>query len=141
MQRYTGFWRKNIGLKIMTDKPKTEEKRGLRPKSKGDLAGRLSDGIKNTPASTQWMRPGYVFDRWRKSDVKAEQNHIAVLEYVFFALGADQAFFLGGSHRTAGFQIVESYNLRPDKAFFKIRMDFARSLRRFGAFFDRPDRK
>ncbi len=40
MQRYTGFWRKNIGLKIMTDKPKTEEKRGLRPKSKGDLAGR-----------------------------------------------------------------------------------------------------
>ena len=98
MQRYTGFWRKNIGLKIMTDKPKTEEKRGLRPKSKGDLAGRLSDGIKNTPASTQWMRPGYVFDRWRKSDVKAEQNHIAVLAYVFFALGADQAFFLGGSH-------------------------------------------
>ena len=69
-----------------------------------------------------------------KSDVKAEQNHIAVLEYVFFALGADQAFFLGGSHRTAGFQIVESYNLRPDKAFFKIRMDFACGLRRFGAF-------
>lgn len=46
MQRYTGFWRKNIGLKIMTDKPKTEEKRGLRPKSKGDLAGRPADGIK-----------------------------------------------------------------------------------------------
>lgn len=45
MQRYTGFWRKNIGLKIMTDKPKTEEKRGLRPKSKGDL-GRPADGIK-----------------------------------------------------------------------------------------------
>jgi len=30
----------------MTDKPKTEEKRGLRPKSKGDLAGRPADGIK-----------------------------------------------------------------------------------------------
>ena len=89
MQRYTGFWRKNIGLKIMTDKPKTEEKRGLRPKSKGDLAGRLSDVIKNTPASTQWMRPGYVFDRWRKSDVKAEQNHIAVLHDIFLAFGAD----------------------------------------------------
>ena len=82
----------------MTDKPKTKEKRGLRPKSKGNLAGRLADGIKNTPASTQWMRPGYVFDRWRKSDIKAEQNHIAVLEYVFLALGTHKTLFLSRSH-------------------------------------------
>ena len=41
-----------------------------------------------------------------------------------------------------GLAVVSSLDVykrqRPDKAFFKIRMDFACGLRRFGAFFDRP---
>lgn len=61
MQRYTGFWRKNIGLKIMTDKPKTEEKRGLRPKSKGDLAGRLVGRDKKHPGQHPVDAAGVCF--------------------------------------------------------------------------------
>lgn len=38
----------------------------------------------------------------RLSDVKTEQNNVAVLHNIFLALAADKALFFGGRHRAAG---------------------------------------
>ena len=120
MRRYTGFWRKNIGLKIMAGKPKTEKSTAFDQNRKGIWPKTGRRDQKQPPANIQRMQPGVVFDRWHKSDVKAEQNHISVLEHIILTFGADEPLFLGGGHRTAGLQIIEGHHLRTDKPFLKI---------------------
>ena len=72
------------------------------------------------------------------SDIEAEQNHIPVPHYIILALQAEQALLAGGGHGAAGLQIREGDHLRPDEAPLKIRVDFSRSLGRFGALGDGP---
>lgn len=64
----------------------------------------------------------------RPSDVKPEQDHIAVPHNVFFSFGADQALFLGHGHRSAGDQIVVGDDLGADKAPLEIGVNFPRRL-------------
>ena len=70
--------------------------------------------------------------------IKTEQNHISVLHDVFLALRTHKSLFFCGIHASAGHKIVIVYNLCPDKAAFKIAVDFSGSLRCLGAYFNGP---
>ena len=73
-----------------------------------------------------------------RSDVEAEERHVAVVHDIVLALGADEAFLLGDGHAAAGFQVVERDDLSADKAALEVRVDLAGGLRRLRAARDRP---
>ena len=56
----------------------------------------------------------------RISDIKAEENDIAVVHDIFLALAADKTFFLCGGQRTAGDEIVEAYDLGAYESALKV---------------------
>ena len=73
-----------------------------------------------------------------RSDVEAEERHVAVVHDIVLALGADEAFLLGDGHAAAGFQVVERDDLSADEAALEVRVDLAGGLRRLRAARDRP---
>ena len=66
--------------------------------------------------------------------VEAEEYHIAVLHYIFFAFGTNQPLFFGCVHAAAGHEIIVIYHFGTDKASLKIAVDLARSLRCFRSY-------
>ena len=73
-----------------------------------------------------------------RSDVEAEECHVAVVHDIVLALGADEALLLSGGHAAAGFQVVERDDLGADEAALKVRVDLTGGLRRLRAACDRP---
>ncbi len=67
-------------------------------------------------------------------------QHVAVLHYIFLALQAHLAGFLGAGFAIAGDIIIVTNGLGADKAFFEIGVDNARRLWRFGAARHGPSR-
>ena len=65
--------------------------------------------------------------------VEAEENNVAVLHHILFAFGADQTLFLGSSDGTVGNQVLKGDDLCTDEAALKVAVNFAGSLRCFGA--------
>ena len=71
-------------------------------------------------------------------NIKPEQHNIAVLDYIFFAFRADEAFFLGGIVAAAIQKILIVDNFGTDEAPLEIGVDFSGSLGRFRAHTDCP---
>lgn len=66
--------------------------------------------------------------------VEAEIDHVAVLDHIVLALGAQQALFLGRSHAAAaGHHLVEIDSLSPNEAPLNIGVDLACGLGSLGA--------
>lgn len=61
MQRYTGFWRKNIGLKIMTDKAKNRRKARSAAKIKRGFGGQAVGRDKKHPGQHPVDAAGVCF--------------------------------------------------------------------------------
>ena len=74
----------------------------------------------------------------QKSDVETEQRNVAILHDVVFAFAANQTLLLACGHGAQLLQRFKGHDLRTDKALFKVGVDLAGSLRRFGTFLDRP---
>ena len=90
-----------------------------------------------SPHSEVFLSGGFVIYR-DVLYVEAEQDDIAILHHIFFAFAADKAFFFGGRHRATGHQVVKGNYFRTDKSTLKIGVDLTGSLRRLGAFGNRP---
>ena len=89
-----------------------------KPRKKQDRRGRSCNG------------------RQRSLHVEAEVDHVAVLDHILLALGAQQAFFLGGGHAAAaGHHLVEVDGLGPDEAALDVGVDLAGGLGSLGALF------
>jgi len=73
-----------------------------------------------------------------KLNVEPEQRHVAVLHDVILAFAAYEPLFLARGDGAEFDERFERDDLRANEPFFKIRMDLARGLRRFGAARDRP---
>ena len=73
-----------------------------------------------------------------RSDVEAEERHVAVVHDIVLALRADEALLLSGGHAAAGFQVVERNDLGADEAALEVRVDLTSGLRRLRAACDRP---
>ena len=63
--------------------------------------------------------------------VEEEVHDIAVLDHVVLSLDSHLSGFADSALASEGHVVVILYNLRTDKAFLKIRMDYAGTLRSF----------
>ena len=70
--------------------------------------------------------------------VKAEVDHVAVLDDVLLALAAQQSLFLCRRDAAAADHVVEIDRFGADEAALDVGVNFARGLRGLGAVFDGP---
>src|SRR5690606_2445563 len=73
------------------------------------------------------LRPGV---KTSGSDVEQDVQDVPVLDDVLLAFGAKQAALLRLRFRTAGDEVFEADNLRPDEAALQVAVDLSRRNRR-----------
>ena len=77
------------------------------------------------------MYPAFLY-------VEPEQDHIAVLNHIFFSFHTDQTFFSGSGVRTGIQQVLIIDYFCFDEPTFEVRMDLSCRLRCLGAVSDGP---